>query len=209
MAAEAETPAKRPASSDASGETPPPPAKGGHFWQRLPLGAWIAVLLGVSVLFHGFGFLYYQFSGKSAVHAVLFEIPLGDFRFVNEKAEPGSVLSAEFALYITLLDRIDRPAREQLAARQHRVQQDVEQLLRRAHACDFVDPALGDLKRQLQEQINGSLEMRAIGDVIVTNLKLRRSPPEEGPAGTSTGTAASQESPAGNAQAAHHPAQGS
>jgi flagellar basal body-associated protein FliL len=203
MATEPAAANSRPKASEESAPTPAAPAKGTALWKRLPLGTWIAVLLGLSVIVHGFAFLYYQISAKTANHALAAEVPLGEFHFVSEKAEPGSIGSAEFGLYVTLLDHIDRQAREQLAARRFRIQQDIEQLLRQSHAHDFADPTLGDVKRQLQEQINGSLEMRAIADVIITDLKLTRTPREEGAATRSAATTAAQEGPLGTAQAAN------
>ena len=59
--------------------------------------------------------------------------------------------------------------------RRYAVQQDIEELLRQAHGADFADPVLGELKRQLQEQINRTLEMRAISQVIITDLELHQS----------------------------------
>ena len=55
--------------------------------------------------------------------------------------------------------------------------QDVEELLRRAHGTDFADPALTELKRQLQETVNHSLELRAIDEVIVTGLAVEQCDP--------------------------------
>jgi len=72
-------------------------------------------------------------------------------------------------------------ARTRLAARKFKVQQDVEQLLRQAHPDDFADPVLAGLKRQLQEQINESLGLRAISEVIITSLEYGSQPPATTP----------------------------
>jgi len=74
-----------------------------------------------------------------------------------------------------------------LDACRFRVQQNVEELLRRAHGGDFDDPGLGELKRQLQERIN-ERSGRAIAEVIVTDLKLQHNGQD---AGLVTGTAES------------------
>ena len=99
------------------------------------------------------------------------EVSLGEFEFVNRTLEH-SVRHAEFDLHLSLLDAVEDEAREQLDHRRFRVQQDVEQLLRQAHGADFADPKLTELKRRLQEQVNESLGMRAIRDVIITDLNL-------------------------------------
>jgi len=75
-------------------------------------------------------------------------------------------------LYITLLDGFQQRGRQQLAANRNRVQQDIEQLLRQAHPGDFEDPCLTELKRRIQAQINKSLGVRAVADVIITGLEL-------------------------------------
>jgi hypothetical protein len=77
-------------------------------------------------------------------------------------------------LHIGLLKVDDRVARAKLAANKFRVQQDIEELLRQAGGEDFVDPLLTELKRQLQEQINATIGMRAIAQVIITDLSIDR-----------------------------------
>jgi len=136
------------------------------------------ILLGVSIVLHGIGFAYYRLGGKQPPSTPSPEVSLGEFGFVADPAEGGvqggRVTNAEFRLHVALLQQVEPAARGQLAARKFRVREDIEELLRRAHSGDFDDPVLGDLKRRLQERINESLEMRAIADVIVTDLKLER-----------------------------------
>ena len=105
------------------------------------------------------------------------EIDLGTFRFETERAEGGQTLHADFSLHVALQEAAERVARQKLSARKFRVQQDVEELLRKAHAGDFDDPALQELKRQLLEQIDQTLGLRAVSEVIITGLKLQREGP--------------------------------
>lgn len=99
------------------------------------------------------------------------EVSLGSFEFVNYATEQ-LIRHAQFELHLSLLEDVDHAARERLTARRFRVQQDVEQLLRQAHGADFADPQLTELKRRLQEQVNESLGMRAVSDVLITDLSL-------------------------------------
>lgn len=148
---------------------------------------WLAILLGVSVLGHGVGFALYNLrAGRGPQEPPPREIALGDYRFVPAQPEGNPVSGAEFSLHVALLDDVGPVARRLLAQRKYRIQQGVEELLRKAHGGDFRDPALAELKRELQEQINAALGMRAIAEVIVTDLDIRR-PPET--PGTSTETA--------------------
>lgn len=156
---------------------------------------WIVLLIVVSVIIHGIGFVCYRLGARGNGAAAEAEIPLGEFQYRAAPGEHSPLADATFDLYITLLDAPNLKAREQLAARRHRVEQDIEQLLRRAHAGDFDDPNVAELKRQIQEQVNESLGMRVVADVIVTNLKLRFADQPELPATT----AASLETPSASA----------
>jgi flagellar basal body-associated protein FliL len=147
------------------------PAKAAS-WRRLLTRKWIAILIVASIAIHGIGFACSRLAGKSASATSSPEVSLGVFRFEAGEKEAGRISNAEFSLHIALLDHVDQAARQQLETRRFRVQQDVEELLRRAHSGDFDDPKLGELKRQLQEQINESLGIRAIADVIITDLEL-------------------------------------
>ena len=144
-------------------------------WRRFLTPKWIAALVVVSVVIHGIGFAYFRLADKSPSAANTPEVSLGAFRFDADENEAGRITNAEFSLHIALLKQVDQAARRRLEAHRFRVQQDIEELLRRAHSGDFDDPKLGELKRQLQERINETLGMRAIADVIITDLKLQQS----------------------------------
>lgn len=135
----------------------------------------LAILLIVSLVVHGFAYAYYRLAGADAT-VPPHEIELGQFQFVPAETEVGPIAGAEFSLYVTLLQGFDRSGREQLARHRRRVQQDIEQLLRQAHAGDFEDPCLTELKRRIQAQVNKSLGVRAVADVIITGLELKFSP---------------------------------
>jgi flagellar basal body-associated protein FliL len=140
--------------------------------RRISLAAWVVILVVASIVLHAAALAYSRMSdnGEEKPEA---EISLGVFRYVGPPAASDGVGAAEFSLFVRLIDQFDRAGRERLAERRHRVQQDIEQLLRLAHSGDFDDPKLGELKRQLQEQINESLGMRAIAEVMITDLDLQ------------------------------------
>lgn len=130
--------------------------------------------LVVSILANLSGVFYFRSLALVARPAIAHEIPLGDYRFVSDEHEPGQVTEAEFALYIELVRQAERPGRQMLEVRQQKVRQNVEELLRTAHGGDFNDPVLSELKSQLQKRINETLGIRAVADVIVTDLHLER-----------------------------------
>ncbi len=104
------------------------------------------------------------------------EIALGTFHFQSDGTDHPGAATARFTLHVSLLKEAEKSGRAQLADAKFRVQQDIEELLRRAHAADFEDPSLAELKRQLQEQVNSTLGTRAVSSVIITDLAFRRSP---------------------------------
>jgi len=148
------------------------PAKRGRLLARVFNLKWLAVLLAATVVVQGAVLTGYRWLGRRSAVGPSSEVSLGEFRFEADPSESGRIASAEFTLHIALLEQVDLPARQRIQARNFRVQQDVEQLLRKAHSGDFDDPTLAGLKRQLQEQINETLGIRAIADVIVTDLQL-------------------------------------
>jgi flagellar basal body-associated protein FliL len=137
----------------------------------------LPVALAVSIVANLTGIFYFRSLAISAHPVAANEIPLGDYRFVAEEHEPGQVTEAEFDLHIELVRQAERPARRMLEARRQKVRQNVEELLRTAHGGDFNDPALRELKSQLQKRINETLGIRAVADVIVTELQMERAQP--------------------------------
>jgi len=180
---------KQDKSTEQSEATPQKPASGKlSWWRRLLTRRWLAILLLTSILVHGIGFAYFRLTNCRPPAVTSPEVSLGKFRFDADDQQASRITNAEFSLHIALLEHVEGAARQRLDAYRFRVQQDVEELLRRAHGGDFDDPGLGELKRQLQERINETLGMRAIAEVIVTDLKLQHNNQD---VGLVTGTAES------------------
>jgi len=156
----------------ASTSAPTSPTASAPAWKRLIARYWIVglaiVLLGVQ--FAMFGYL----RSSASTTPTTPEITLGDFFFEQSSGGEGLIEEAKFQLHIGLLPEVDRHARTRLAERRFKVQQGIEELLRQAHPADFEDPSLGELKRQFQEQINTALGMRAVSEIIITDLVIRR-----------------------------------
>ncbi len=156
-------------------EAPAAPVKA-PFYARFLTAKWLLIVVGVSVVLHVAGLAYVRVRLHTEPPSNG-EIGLGAFHFEGDRSEGGSVGKADFSLHISLLEPVDLAARQRLAARKYHVQQDVEELLRKAHSGDFEDPGLTDLKRQLHEQINQTLGVRTVAEVIITDLKLQRCQP--------------------------------
>lgn len=179
--AEAETPNQT--AEDEARQQKSDARKPAGFVGRLLTRKWLLILLGLSVVGHVIGLTYSQWRATRDSAGLGPEVSLGEFRFVAEPDEGGRVRSAEFRLHIALLGQVEAAARRELAAKRLRVHQAVEELVRRAHGGDFDDPLLAEFKQQLQEQINETLGIRVIDDVIITGLRLER---RESPGETTT-----------------------
>ncbi len=155
-------------------------------WQRLLPSKRVALLLGVSVINFAIGFSCAKILSRKGTTDSGVEVSLGDFQFEAHKSELSKVVNAEFSLHLALLEQTDDEARRLLKSHEQRVRQNVEELLRQAHGGDFEDPTLGGVKRQIQERVNQTIGMRAIADVVITDLKLGLSDPVEVPEVTHT-----------------------
>ncbi|MCG8585304.1 MAG: hypothetical protein MI757_11385 [Pirellulales bacterium] len=146
-------------------------AKNPTFWRRLIGKKSLVALIAFSVVVPALGYVAIAASRGDNTNAVSPEVSLGAFWYETSTETAPEHIRVEFNLHLELLAQIDRAARAQLDARRFKVQQNVEELLRRAHNADFEDPSLTELKRQIQVQINETLGMRgAIAEVIVTDL---------------------------------------
>jgi flagellar basal body-associated protein FliL len=140
-------------------------------WQRFLTKKRLAVVAGLALIVPALGYAAIAASSRTATGSVSPEVSLGSFWYETTSDAAAEQIRAEFKLHLQLLEQVDLPARTRLEARQFKVQQDIEELLRRAHNGDFEDPSLTELKRQIQVQINQTLGMRgAIEEVIVTDL---------------------------------------
>ncbi len=146
------------------------------WWRHLLAPKWLAVFLVLAVLVPGAVYMLGRLgSPANTGEPARGEVSIGEFRFLAGANHRSPIVVATFSLHLALLPETEALAREKLVSHKYRVRQGIEQLLRRARGADFEDPALGDLRRQFQEQINETLGIRAVADCIVTDLDLVRS----------------------------------
>jgi flagellar basal body-associated protein FliL len=156
---------------DAVDEAQPKASAKKPIWKRLLSRRSLSIAAAVSVCCFALAMIYHMRS-QNQTQFVSPEISLGEFEFASPDVAAATIAVAKFNLHIALLTEVDRQARLRFGARKFRVQQDIEELLRLARGGDFEDPRLEELKRQIQEQVNATLDMRAVSQVIVTDLEL-------------------------------------
>ena len=139
-----------------------------RLWSRLANRRTLGAVLALSVIAHGIGFIYYNKLRQIIVQSP--EVGLGEFEFEKVDTRLSPVTQATFTLHVSLLTDTETKARARLYTRRFRVKQDIEQLLRDAQGGDFEDPILEELKRRIREQINKTLDMRVVEQVIITDL---------------------------------------
>lgn len=134
----------------------------------------LMVTLVISLVANGIALATLRSNDNLPVAPLTPEMLLGQFGFVSSQAEADQVIEAEFSVHVALSEDVEEEGRRRIFQRQFRLQQDVEELLRRAHSGDFDDPLLKDLKQQLKERINKTLGIRAAAYVIITGLQTQR-----------------------------------
>ncbi len=148
------------------------PAEKKSLWTRFCSRKWLGTVISLTVMAH-VSLIALQGVRGAKMTTRHTEISLGSFAFENQ-GDGGRLADAEFELHIRLLLDMEKDALIRLTQRRFKVEQDIEELLRQASGGDFDDPSLAELKRQLQERINQSLDMRAVSEVIITDLTLTR-----------------------------------
>jgi len=132
---------------------------------------WVAAFICALLLMHAGLFVVWKWSTGAPPPPA--ELTLGEFDFDGAPLPGNPVSRAQFRLHVSLLDEARYRGRILLAERRHKLQQEIEELLRQAHGADFEDPTLAELKRQIQATINRTLGERVIDEVIITDLNLQ------------------------------------
>ena len=165
-------------------------------WHGLAKYWLLMLILTLATALQGAGIVYHRLHERPDSPRPSPEVTLGAFHFEADKAEHGRTTRADFSLCVLLPDSADPTTYARLTAHKFRVQQDVEELLRKAHGGDFDDPTLQELKRQLLEQINQTVGSRAVSEVILTDVRLQRESQPKAPLGATAESGSPCETPA-------------
>ena len=175
---------KRPESEASKDDQAPANKPKSSFLHNPTVQYGLIIVLVCTLIAPCIGIAYYKLNNNAPVVESSPEISLGDYQFSADKSADGRISGADFTVYITALDGLDRITRAKITSHKYRVQEEIETLLRQAHTGDFDDPMLTELKQKIREQVNRVIGNRVVSDVIITNLKIK--PAEKKP---STATA--------------------
>ncbi len=158
-------------------------AKGsGSLVRRVIASRWTLAAVAAWAVIQTAGLAAYYALGRSTPEAAR-EVTIGQFRF-EAPPVPDAVYQADFTIHVVAAPSLEKFVGQQLAEKQLRVRQAIEELLRLAGPTDFEDPVLGELKRRIKAKLNQLLGAQAIADVLVTDLKLQRAASGGAPTGS-------------------------
>jgi flagellar basal body-associated protein FliL len=180
-----EVKSKSPAEAPASTPTAKP------WWKSALLRRWLVVLVVGSLVIHGVVFVLLR---KSVARATVQpECMVGTFTLVGGDHNSAASAAGKFDLHVRFVDDLDASARQRMIAHEFRVRESIEGLLRNSQGTELDEPALTRLKHQIQERVDEAIDLRAVAEVIITDLAVPTpvSAPVPTPVSTPIPTAAS------------------
>ena len=159
-------------SNDAKSTTDPSASKASTapWWKSVLLNRWVLILVVGSLLVD---FAVLVSVRKSAAKPVIEpEYTVGNFTFKPAASADSQPTFGKFALHVRFIEDLDGQARQQIVTHQYRVQEAVEGLLRKANGIELDDTAVTRLKHQIQQRIDDCLDLRAVAEVIITDLNV-------------------------------------
>jgi flagellar basal body-associated protein FliL len=149
-------------------DAPADPASKQRWWEALLTQRWLIVLVVGSLLVHAVVFgIARKTAGRAAPPT---EYTLGTFSFISPVAGDSHAPPGKFDLHVRFLDELDSVARQRITAHQFRVRESIEDLLRSSAGMNLDDQSLTRLKHQIQQRIDDDLDLRAVAEVIITDL---------------------------------------
>jgi hypothetical protein len=133
---------------------------------------WLIAAVAISFLLEAA--IIYWFRGRTPSDAPLVagEIPLGSFEFSRTGGANQKVYRGQFDLFVRLSDQLDASQQQQFLREQPRLQQVVEETVRRLRLADFTDYRLSRLKARVEERLNDELGFTVVSEVLIANFKI-------------------------------------
>ena len=146
------------------------------WWKSLLTPRWLVVFVAVSLVIHSVIFVLVRRS--SARPAIPPEYTVGAFNLVAALPGDSHGVPGKFELHVRFIDDLQSQANARIANHQFRVREAIENLLRKSHGIELDDQAIARLKHQIQEQIDQAIDLRAVAEVMITDLTIEPQPGE-------------------------------
>ena len=145
-----------------------------RWWKSLLTPRWLVAIVVVSLVIHTVLFVLVR---RMTTRPVLPpEYTVGKFNLVAVRTGDSRGVPGEFELHLRFIDDLQSQANARIANHQFRVREAVENLLRKSRGIELDDPAIARLKHQIEEQINQAIDLRAVAEVMITNLTIEPQP---------------------------------
>lgn len=100
------------------------------------------------------------------------EVRLGDFGFSNGTASPGSIMHVDFKLSAITSAKQASSLEAQVKAREARIRQAVNRIVRSSNLDELNDPGLTTIKRQARDEINRVLQKSYVIEIVISDFRL-------------------------------------
>jgi hypothetical protein len=165
-------PNRRPEPQSTRAEATPESVTSGSEWTRLFSSRWLIGAVAISFLLEAAIIYWFRMRSPQEAAIIAEEIPLGSFEFSRSGGVDKQIYRGQFDLFVRLSDHLESSERQQFMREQPRLQQAVEEALRRLRLADFTDLRLSRLKTHVQERLNDELGFDAVAEVLVSNFKI-------------------------------------
>jgi flagellar basal body-associated protein FliL len=146
------------------------------WWKSLLTPRWLVVFVAVSLVIHAVIFVLVRRS--AARPAIPPEYTVGAFNLIAGQLGDSHGVPGKFELHVRFIDDLQSQANARIANHQFRVREAIENLLRKSHGIELDDQAIARLKHQIQEQIDQAIDLRAVAEVMITDLTIEPLPSE-------------------------------
>lgn len=145
-------------------------APGEPWWKSVLVQRWLAALVIVSLVLHFTAFVLLRKSVSKTI--VQPEFTVGTFTLTADEHGYGHGTSGKFDLHVRFIDDLDATARTRMTSHEFRVRESIENLLRGAQGIELNEQILTRLKHQIQDRIDDAIDMRAVAEVLITDLTI-------------------------------------
>jgi flagellar basal body-associated protein FliL len=145
-------------------------AAGRPWWKSSSILCWFGAIVVASIVFQVVLFVVLR-KAATAKPTAIAEYTVGTFTFASAGADEKPI-SGQLDLHLRFVEDLDAAARQRLAAHKFRVRESIESVLRKSHELDLGESALARLKHEVQEKVDAAIDLRAVAEVIFTDINV-------------------------------------
>ncbi len=140
-------------------------------WSRLFAWRWLIAAVTISLLLEAAVIYWFRVRTPDDAPMITGEVALGSFEFTRSGGD-NQIYRGQFDLFVRLADRLDASQQQQFVREEQRLQQAVEETVRRLRLADFTELRLTRLKDRVQDRLNDELGFNGVEEVLIANFKI-------------------------------------